>query len=67
MRIAFFSAEPYDRTYFKAENQKYGFELEFFDTHLGPHSIALVEQFDAVCVFVKYRSISWGAELLDFA
>ena len=53
MKIAFFSSQPYDREYFERENRSYGYELTFFDTHLGPHSLPLINGHDAVCVFVN--------------
>lgn len=53
MKIAFFSSKPYDKTFFEAENKKYGFELNFFETHLGPHIVNAIEDEDAVCVFVN--------------
>ena len=53
MKIAFFSSQPYDRDSFNRENETYGYRLEYFDTHLGPHSLPLVDGFDAVCVFVN--------------
>src|ERR1022692_2033284 len=53
MRIAFFSAKPYDRYFFNREKQIYDFEIEYFETHLGPHSLNLVKDFDAICVFVN--------------
>ena len=73
MRIAFFSSQPYDEQFFNAENKKYNFHIQYFETHLGPHSVALVENFDAVCVFVndklncevleglKTRGVKWIA------
>jgi D-lactate dehydrogenase len=53
MKITFFSSQPYDKTSFKTANEKFGFELEFYETHLGPHIVNLVEDTDAVCVFVN--------------
>ena len=53
MRIAFFSSQPYDRIFFNRENESYGFEIEYFETHLGPHSLNLINGFDAVCLFVN--------------
>lgn len=53
MKVAFFSSQPYDRDSFNCENEKYGYQLEYFDTHLGPHSLPLTDGFDAVCVFVN--------------
>jgi D-lactate dehydrogenase len=56
MKILFFSAKPYDRQFFKSHNSSYNFELEFLETHLGPHIVNAVEPgTDAVCVFVNDR------------
>ncbi|WP_082215242.1 2-hydroxyacid dehydrogenase [Dyadobacter psychrophilus] len=53
MKILFFSAKPYDRTFFEQHNERYGFELEFLETHLGPHIVEAVQDQIAVCVFVN--------------
>lgn len=53
MKISFFSAKKYDQESFEAANQSFGFELEFFETHLGPHSVEMARQSQAVCVFVN--------------
>lgn len=53
MKIVFFSAKPYDREYFDLYNKPYGFKIEYFETHLGPHIVNAVEDADAVCVFVN--------------
>jgi len=53
MKITFFSAKPYDKESFNKQNQQFGFELDYYDTHLGPHIINAVEKTDAVCVFVN--------------
>lgn len=53
MKIAFFSSKPYDKTFFEAENKNYGFELNFYETHLGPHIVNAIEDEYAVCVFVN--------------
>ncbi|UIR57308.1 2-hydroxyacid dehydrogenase [Sphingobacterium sp. SRCM116780] len=55
MKIAFFSTKPYDKEFFEKENEKYGFELNFYETHLGPHIVNAIENEDAVCVFVNDR------------
>jgi D-lactate dehydrogenase len=55
-RIVFFSAKPYDRTFFDIQNGRHGFDLEYFDTHLGPHIVQAIEPgTSAVCVFVNDR------------
>lgn len=53
MKIAFFSSQPYDEFFFNQENQSYHFTIEYFETHLGPHSVKLAHGFDAICVFVN--------------
>ncbi|WP_113651192.1 2-hydroxyacid dehydrogenase [Pedobacter namyangjuensis] len=55
MKILFFSAKPYDRDFFERSNKTYGFELEFWETHLGPHVVDAIKKdtYKAVCVFVN--------------
>lgn len=63
MKIAFFSAKPYDKLFFSKYNEAYGFELEFFETHLGPHIVNAIEPgTEAVCVFVNDKLT---AEVID--
>lgn len=52
MKITFFSAKPYDKLYFDKFNTM-GFELEYYETHLGPHIVNAVEDSFAVCAFVN--------------
>ncbi|WP_028299933.1 2-hydroxyacid dehydrogenase [Oceanospirillum beijerinckii] len=53
MRIAVFSAQPYDKTYLEQENQHLGHELVYFDLLLNATTAEMCKQFDAVCVFVN--------------
>ena len=54
MKILFFSAKPYDITTFNQHNANYGFEVEYLETHLGPHIVNAVDEGTfAVCVFVN--------------
>jgi D-lactate dehydrogenase len=53
MKIAVFSAQPYDRQYLDAANAAEGHELQYFETGLGPESVALASGHDAVCIFVN--------------
>ena len=54
MKLLFFSAKPYDKQFFDQYNQAYGFEIEYMETHLGPHIVnAVGEDVEAVCVFVN--------------
>jgi D-lactate dehydrogenase len=53
MKVAFFSAKPYDRIFFDKYNK--GLEIEYYETHLGPHIVNVVEDAVGVCVFVNDR------------
>jgi D-lactate dehydrogenase len=53
MRVAIFSAKPYDRVFMERANQQYGHELNFFDTRLQLETVSLAHDFPAVCVFVN--------------
>lgn len=53
MKVLFFSAKPYDKQFFDTYNQPYGFEIEYLETHLGPHIVNAVDGQEAVCVFVN--------------
>ena len=55
MRVAVFSAKPYDQQFLTAVNQQYGHELEFFSPNLDEQTVALAKGFEAVCVFVNDR------------
>lgn len=51
MRIAFFSTQSYDRTYFSRFNN--GHELVFFDAPLNEQTVNLAAGFGTVCAFVN--------------
>jgi D-lactate dehydrogenase len=53
MKIAFFSAKPYDKLFFNRYNELHGFEIEYYETHLGPHIVHAVKDACAVCIFVN--------------
>ncbi len=53
MKIIFFSAQPYDKLFFNRYNDSYGFELVFLDLPLTEQTVSLVENAEAVCVFVN--------------
>lgn len=53
MKVTFFSAKPYDKEFFDRLNQAFGFEIVYYETHLGPHIVNAVEDSDAVCTFVN--------------
>jgi len=53
MKIAVFSAQPYDRQFLDAANAEDGHELHYFEVALGPETAALAAGFPVVCVFVN--------------
>lgn len=53
MNIAFFSSQPYDKQFFTAHNEHFGFSLQFFDVSLSLQTASLAKGFEAVCVFVN--------------
>ena len=50
MKVAFFSAKPYDVESFTAANEAFGHELEFFEDRLRGRATPLAEGFEAVCL-----------------
>ncbi|MXO04084.1 2-hydroxyacid dehydrogenase [Flavobacterium sp. HBTb2-11-1] len=52
-KIAFFSTQPYDKTFFNKYNEDFSFQLDFFETQLNPQTVALIEECEIVCVFVN--------------
>ncbi len=53
MKIAFFSAKPYDRIFFNQHNQDDEIEFVYFETALNFESADLTSGFEGVCVFVN--------------
>ena len=55
MKVAVFSAKPYDRQFLKEANGSGSHELVFFEPHLDENTVPLAAGFPAVCVFVHDR------------
>jgi D-lactate dehydrogenase len=53
MKISFFSTQPYDKEFFNLYNDSFGYELEYFETHLNNQTASLVNNAIVVCVFVN--------------
>ncbi|WP_130835592.1 2-hydroxyacid dehydrogenase [[Erwinia] mediterraneensis] len=62
MRIAVYSTKHYDQKYLEQVNQRYGFELVFFDFLLTPSTAKTAQGCDAVCIFVNDDG---GKEVLE--
>jgi len=52
VKVAVFSAKPYDREHLEPANQS-RHELVYFEAHLNPQTAILAKEFDAVCCFVN--------------
>lgn len=57
MKVAVFSAKPYDREFLTVANDNLSnpHELLFFEVHLNQHSTVLAQGCDVVCCFVNDR------------
>lgn len=55
MKIAFFDSRSYDIAAFKAQNQRFGFELTFFEARLTSQTAGLAAGYEVVCSFVNDR------------
>ena len=53
IKVAFFDTKPYDREFFDKANEKFGFQLTYFETRLGSASARMAAGFDAVSAFVN--------------
>ena len=53
MRIAFFSAKPYDRIWFEPLGEDYGCEIHFIELSFNEETVFLAKGHDAVCIFVN--------------
>jgi D-lactate dehydrogenase len=62
MKIAVFSAKPYDREFLDAANVAEGHHLKYFDDPLELETVGLAAGYDAVCIFVNDTA---DAEVLD--
>ena len=54
IKIALFSAKPYDKIYFEQYKAEFNCQIDYFDVALTDHSVQLCQSgYDAVCVFVN--------------
>ncbi len=52
-KVAFFSTQAYDKTFFEKYNSDFGYELDFFESQLNEQTVKLIATTDVVCVFVN--------------
>lgn len=53
MRVAFFSAKPFDQGAFEAANLEFGHDVHYYEARLTEDTVALVGGRAAVCAFVN--------------
>lgn len=53
MKLAIYSTKQYDRKYLDVANERFGFDLEYFDFKLSLKTAKTAEGCDAVCIFVN--------------
>jgi D-lactate dehydrogenase len=53
MKIAFFSTQLYDKKFFDEHNTAFGYTLDYYETALNEKTINLLQDVNAVCVFVN--------------
>ena len=52
-KIAFFGAKPYDIASFDKVNEKYNYDIRYYNGHLNPNNVVLTQDTDVVCIFVN--------------
>ena len=55
MKVAVFSAKPYDRNFLEQANRQHNHQLKFFTPNLNLETVDLANGFEAVCAFVNDR------------
>ncbi len=53
MKIAFFDTKEYDRKVFDKYNEKYGYDITYFESKLNSETAMLTKGYDVVCIFVN--------------
>lgn len=53
MKISFFSTQPYDIKFFNTCNKQFNYELEYYEANLDDHTVNIIENSEAICVFVN--------------
>lgn len=52
-KVCFFDTKPYDRIYFDMFKEKYGIEIEYFESKLSARTAVMAKGFDGVIAFVN--------------
>lgn len=52
-KMMFFDAKPYDRQFFNAANERFGYEIKYINNRLSEDTASLARGYEAVCAFVN--------------
>jgi len=55
MKLAVFGSQDYDIKFLEKANEKYSYNITFFNAYLNEKTASLTNGFDAVCIFVQDR------------
>ncbi|MDJ1499732.1 2-hydroxyacid dehydrogenase [Xanthocytophaga agilis] len=56
MKVAFFSAKPYEKSFFEDANRSRHYSLNYLDIPLNVHTANLAKGADVVCIFVNDKA-----------
>ena len=65
MKIAFFDTKEYDKKVFNKYNEKYGYDITYFESKLNPETAMLTKGYDVVCIFVNDNANAETLKILE--
>lgn len=65
MKIAFFDTKEYDKKVFNKYNEKYGYDIAYFESKLNAETALLAKGYDVVCIFVNDNANAETLKILE--
>ena len=65
IKIAFFDTKEYDKKVFNKYNEKYGYDITYFESKLNPETAMLTKGYDVVCIFVNDNANAETLKILE--
>lgn len=65
MKIAFFDTKEYDKKVFNKYNEKYGYDITYFESKLNAETALLAKGYDVVCIFVNDNADASALKILE--
>lgn len=65
MKIAFFDTKEYDKKVFDKYNEKYGYDITYFESKLNAETALLAKGYDVVCIFVNDNANVEALKILE--